>query len=187
MVTKCRQWIAIATGPLLVLIAGCFTLDGRETELPAGIPVQAAAGWQPYVLFAADPTHEGALTPGLAGRLYLFGSKAYVPIAAAGKVEVRLYPDPPNPGAPDAPLEIWRLDSQTLKGKLQHDPVGWGYSLLLPWGTYRSDLTHVRLTVRFDPEKGGPPIYAQETHLTLHGDGPPQVTSSSSMAGPPTR
>jgi hypothetical protein len=145
--------------------------------------VQAAAVWQPYVLFAADPTHEGATTPGLAGRLYLFGSQADLPIVTPGKAQVRLYPDPPSPGAPDVPLEVWQLDPDTLKAKLQHDPIGWGYSLLLPWSTYRPELTHVRLTVRFEPAKGGAPLFAQETHLSLHGQGPPQVVSTTSEVG----
>ncbi len=172
-----------AAGALLgLLLSGCLTLDAKVKEAPTGTPVQAAATWQTYVLFASDPVREGATTPGLAGRLYLFGPQADFPLAAPGSVEVRLYPDPPNPAAPEAPLELWRLDADTLKGKLQRDAIGWGYSLLLPWGTYRPDLTHVRLTVRFDPATGAMPLYAQETHLSLHGQGPPPVLGSTTTA-----
>ena len=142
-------------------MAGCLTLDGRMKDLPTGVPVQAAATWQTYVLFASDPTREGARTPGLAGRLYLVGAQADVPIFAPGKVEVRLYADNPGsrtrrtPKATDnARWKCGNIDPETLKGKLQHDAIGWGYSLLLPWGTYQPDLTHVRLTVRFEPTKG---------------------------------
>jgi hypothetical protein len=175
-----------AAGALLgLLLSGCVTLDAKVKDAPCGTPVQAVATWQTYVLFGADPTREGASTPGLAGRLYLFGPQADFPLAAPGSVEVRLYPEPPNPAAPEAPLEVWRLDPETLKGTLQRDAIGWGYSLLLPWGTYRPDLTHVRLTVRFDPAKGGTPLSAQETHLTLHGQGPPPILGSTTTARKP--
>jgi hypothetical protein len=168
-------------GALFVLAAGCVALDGQVRDVPTGVPVQAAATWQTYVLFASNPAREGARMPGLAGRLYLFGPQVDFPIAAPGRVEVRLYPDTASDpkGPPEAPLEVWRFDPDTLKAKLQHDAIGWGYSLLLPWSTYNPDLTHVRLTVRFDPLKGGAPLFAQETRLTLHGQGPPEVVSTS--------
>jgi hypothetical protein len=180
MVAKFRRKMAVV-GALFVLAAGCVALDGQVRDVPTGMPVQAAATWQTYVLFASDPTREGARTPGLAGRLYLFGPQADLPIAAPGRVEVRLYLDtsPDSKASPEAPLEVWRFDPDTLKAKLQHDAIGWGYSLLLPWSTYKPDLTHVRLTVRFEPLKGGAPLFAQETRLTLHGQGPPEVVSTS--------
>jgi hypothetical protein len=181
-----RPSLATVAGSVFLLTAGCLTLDGKTKDLPTGLPVQAATTWQTYVLFAADPTREGALTPGLAGRLYLFGAQADMPLVAPGRVEVRLYPDTPNSNGKETPLEVWRLDPDTLKGKLQHDAIGWGYSLLLPWGTYQPDLTHVRLTVRFEPTKEGAPLFARETHLTLHGQGPPEISSSSAgMAATP--
>jgi hypothetical protein len=181
MATDSRRWIA-AIGPLFLLAGGCVTLDSKARDLPTGTPIQAAAMWQTFVLFSPDPAREGAMTPGLAGRLYLYGSQSDVPIVAPGKVQVRLYPDLPDGKKVDTPLEVWELDPDTLKGKLQHDIVGWGYSLLLPWGTYRPDLTHVRMTVRFEPAKGGPPLFAQETRLSLHGEGPPPIVSTTSTA-----
>jgi hypothetical protein len=178
--------MATAAAAWLGLAAGCLSLDGVGREMPSGSPVQAAVTWQTYVVFAADPAHEGARTPGLAGRMYLFGQPADFPLVAPGTVQVRLYNDDPNLGPVDKPLEIWNLDAATLKGKLQHDAIGWGYSLLLPWGTYRPELTHIRLTVRFDPTSGsGPPLFAQESHLTLHGQGPPSVLATSSTTGTP--
>jgi hypothetical protein len=183
MTARCRQRIAIAVAPWLVLAAGCVTLDvTKARDIPCGVPVQAAVTWQTYVLFAADPTHEGASTPGLAGRLFLFGPQADMPLVAAGNVQVRLYNDEPGAAKTEAPLEIWNLDPDTLKGKLQRDAIGWGYSLLLPWGTYRPDLTHIRLTVRFEPTHGGPALYAQETRLALHGQGPPAVIATTTAA-----
>jgi hypothetical protein len=178
-----RQGVVAAA---LVLTAGCLTLDYKAHDVPTGTPAQAAATWQTYVLFAADPAREGASTPGLAGRLYLFGAQGDLPVAAPGKVQVRLYPDPPDGKKVETPLEVWDLDPETMRGKLQRDAIGWGYTLLLPWGTYSPDLTHVRLTVRFEPSRGGPPLYAQETHLALHGQGPPAViTTTTATLAPP--
>jgi hypothetical protein len=178
-----QQGIVIAAGLTLSMVAGCLALDNKAKEAPTGTPVQSLAVWQSFVVFGSDPTREGTTRPGLAGRLYLLGSQD-INLAAPGKVQVRLYADPPNPGAPDVPLEIWDLDSETLKGKLQRDLIGWGYSLLLPWSTYRPDLTHIRLTVRFEPTKGGAPLYAPETHLTLQAQGPPTITSSTTSVIP---
>ena len=184
MTASWRQRIAMATVPWLALAAGCVSLDVTGgKDIPTGVPVQAAATWQTYVIFAADPAHEGASTPGLAGRLFLFGQQADMPIIAPGKVQVRLYCDEPGAKA-ETPLEIWNLDPDTLKAKLQRDAIGWGYSLLLPWGTYRPELTHVRLTVRFEPTHGGPALFAQETHLALHGQGPPAVIATTSTPAP---
>jgi hypothetical protein len=183
MMANCRQRIATVAAAWLVLTSGCLTLDSSTKDMPTtGLPVQAAATWQTYVLFAADPAHEGASTPGLAGRLFLFGAQADFPVVAPGTVQVRLYADDPGSGPTDRPLEIWNIDAAMLKSKVQHDAIGWGYSLLLPWGTYRPDLTHIRLTVRFDPAAGGAALFAQETHLALHGQGPPVITATSSTS-----
>jgi hypothetical protein len=177
MLTNGRQWIVAAT-PLLLIATGCVGLDCKTKDLPIGVPMQAAAYWKTYVLFGADPAHDGAKCPALAGRVVLY-SQAGTPVVAPGKMQVRLFSDMPGEKKSDTPLEVWELDADTLKGKLQRDVVGWGYSLILPWGTYNPELTHVRLTVRFEPATGGMPLFAQESRLTLHGDGPPKVMSSS--------
>jgi hypothetical protein len=177
-----RQWVVAAAGPVLAALAGCLAMDNRVHEAPTGTAVTAAATWQNFVLFGPDTVHEGKTIAGLAGRLYLFSSSDSL-TTAAGKVEVRLYPDPPDPANPEAPLEVWRIDAETLKSRLQRDMMGWGYSLVLPWSTYRPELTHVRLTVRFDSTKGGMPLYAPETHLTLHGEGPPPISSTTTIPG----
>jgi hypothetical protein len=163
-------------------MAGCLAFDTSTKAIPTGIPLQAAVTWQTYVVFGADPARQGAKVPGLAGRLYLFGSEMDSPIFVPGKAEVRLFVDQPDSGPTEIPLEVWQLDPETLRSKLQHDAIGWGYSLILPWTKYRPDLTHVRLTVRFEPTRGGAPLYAQETRLALHGEGPPQVVSTTTTA-----
>jgi hypothetical protein len=183
MVAKYRQWLASAAGLVLALSSGCLTLDGGKVrEAPTGTAVSAATTWQNYVVFGPDAARDGKTIAGLVGRLYLF-SQSDVPITETGKLEVRLYPDLPNRPPTDVPLNVWRFDPEILKGRLQRDAIGWGYSLVLPWDNYRPDLTHVRLTVRFDPARGGMPLYAPETRLTLHGEGPPQVSATTKLPG----
>lgn len=183
MLAKRQGWVLAAAGPVLVLMAGCVTMDNKVPEAPPGTPVQAWTRWQNYVITGSDPYHGGAPVPGLAGRLYLSDVKTAVPLIMTGKVEVRLYPDPPDPKEPDRPLQVWQLDAETLKGKLQRDVVGWGYSLLLPWVDYSPEVTRVRLTIRFDPAKGGTSVFAPEERLTLQSQGPPQITASTRMPG----
>ena len=46
------------------------------------------------------------------------------------------------------------------------DLVGWGYSLFLPWATYKPEINRVHLKVRYLPLKGGP-LYAASAPMTL--------------------
>src|SRR5437660_1635491 len=62
--------------PFAFCLAGCvgtgsFLQLGGET--PGSVPCQVVATWNPGVVFSPDPIHDGAQTPGLVGRVYLFG------------------------------------------------------------------------------------------------------------------
>lgn len=63
-------------------------------------------------------------------------------------------------------LEQWRFDPQTLKRLLKKDMIGQGYTLFLPWGTYRPDVRRVRVNVRYEVD-GAMPVYAngEPVHL----------------------
>jgi hypothetical protein len=115
----------------------------------------------------------------LTGRLYLFGPQIDYPLAGDGSLIVELYaasppaqPSPTSAAQPSSPppaelqrLERWELDKATLHKLLRKDPIGWGYTLFLPWGSYRSDLTQVKLRVCYQPQRGTP-LYA-DSPLTL--------------------
>jgi hypothetical protein len=83
-------------------------------------------------------------------------------------------------------LERWVIQKDHLHLYLQQDCIGWGYALLLPWGTYRSDLTRVVLKVRYDPLKG-PPIYTPPYTLTLNPVLDVQASQASRTIGAPAR
>ena len=68
-----------------------------------------------------------------------------------------------------APLEEWHFDKETLKRLQRKDPVGVGYTLFLPWGSYRPDLKQVQLRMRFKPPNAYP-LYADSAPLTFKDD-----------------
>ena len=161
-----------ATGLVLTLalVAGCVSLGPFTTsDQPAPAPVcQVVTTWCHEVMFAPDPVHNGTPTPGLAGRLYLFGPEIGYPLVGDGSVTVDLF-DEGTKAAGGAPvlLEEWRIDHDTLHRLLKRDTIGWGYTLFLPWGTYKPEISCVRLKLRYEPLKGSP-LFSESGALTLN-------------------
>jgi hypothetical protein len=183
--------LAAAACAAALLAAGCVGLKPHALHghhAPVGDPFQLAATWNPEVMFAPDPAQGGKMSAGLAGRLYLFGSDIKDSMAGDGALSVSLFDDRPlAEGKPAVHLEEWQIDKDTLKRLLRKDAIGWGYTLVLPWGTYRPDLTQVHLRFRYDATKGLP-LYTETATLTLnhgpvahpqtiHRVGKPQQTS----------
>lgn len=189
-----RPWVAGLLA-LLSLATGCVSLGSLvpgEEKPPTGDICQVVAAWNNQVIFTPDPAHNGDPTPGIAGRLYLFGPTVGYPVAGEGSLVVGLYLDPPGTTTPVTgvpPVEEWRIDKDTLNRLLRKDAIGWGYTLFLPWGSYRKDITQVRLRVRYTPAKGSP-LYAETPRLTLSEENtlpqvlPPQVKAPQRPAVP---
>ncbi len=116
-------------------------------------PVQMIATWENTVSWAPDPTRGGTSMPGLSGRLYLFGQEVGFPTAGDGKISVLLSEE--TNGAV-VQKEVWNIDAATLKTWLRRDKIGWGYTMFLPWTTYRPEITKVRLKVFYTPAQGTP-------------------------------
>src|SRR5579885_875781 len=116
----------------LVLTSGCVGLNPfvAADAPPQGKVCQVVATWNSKVVTAEDPCHGGAATPGLAGRVYLFGPQIDFPMQGDGGMVVDLYDQ--TSGKP-AMLEEWRLDPATLQRLLRKDVIGWGYTVFLPW------------------------------------------------------
>jgi hypothetical protein len=169
---------------------GCVELENlvpNRDGPPRGQSSQASVTWHNQVIFAPDPVRGGVSSPGLAGRLYFFGPNMGFPLAVDGRVIVDLF-DPGQKGPDGEPklLERWNLDQDALHRCLRHDTIGWGYTLLLPWGTYRPDLAEVVLKVRYDPIKGVP-IYANPATVTFNAVKDLHVTSNSRPIGTPQK
>jgi len=194
VILGCRNVCPTGLLALLALTAGCVSLGSLvpgEDKPPMGDICQVMATWNNQVVFTPDPTHNGDPTPGIAGRLYLFGPTFGYPVAGDGCLVVDLYLDPPGTTTPIAgatPVEEWRIDKDTLHRLLRKDAIGWGYTLFLPWGTYKREINQVRLRVRYQPAQGTP-LFAETPRLTLSDENtlprvlPPQVKGPQLPAG----
>jgi hypothetical protein len=145
--------------------------DGAGPPTPEGAPAQVLTTWEPQVVWAPDPVHNGTPSPTLVGRVYLFGPDLGFPMTGDGSLAVELYAGAQS-GEPAALVETWNIDAESLKKFLRRDAIGWGYTLNLPWGSYRPELTRVRLKVRYEPSgEGAKPLYAEGSPFTLdHGN-----------------
>jgi hypothetical protein len=161
--------------PALVLasLAGCLPgnyLLPLHEEAPTGDVCQVVATWNNQVARTPDPANGGKSTPGLVGRLYLFGPSLDYPMSGDGSVVIDLYDDThKGPDKPQIPLERWQLDKDTLHRLLRKDPIGWGYTLFLPWGTYKPELMKIHMNIRYNPPHGFP-IYSEGAPITLNPD-----------------
>jgi hypothetical protein len=158
---------------VFLLLSGCTHLDTVDWsgKLGGSEPVcQVVATWTPEVMFSPDPTKGGAPQPGLAGRVYLFGSEVKTPLVGNGTLVVDLYDDAPlAQGKPAMLLEEWRFNKETLKTLCHKDAIGWGYTVFLPWGTYRPEITQVHLQMHYDAP-GVAPLYSSNSSMVLnHG------------------
>ncbi|HLJ95942.1 MAG TPA: hypothetical protein VKU02_22395 [Gemmataceae bacterium] len=170
--------------PFAFCLAGCVSVGSfvnPGAESADNVPCQVVAAWNPAVVKTPDPVHDGDETPGLVGRIYLFGADVGCPLLGDGTLCVTLYDDTAGPapkGTP--PLEEWQFDHVTLKRLQRRDPIGWGYTVFLPWGTYRPEINRVHLKVRYTPQKGGP-LFAASAPMTL-GDSEPLKKATTSVA-----
>jgi hypothetical protein len=173
--------------PLLIaLVAGCVTLDVDEgaskgPPLPCPSPCQIVTTWENRVHYSPDPTRGGTPGPGLAGRLYLFGELIGTPLAGDGSLEV-LLSDETN--GPAVQKEAWVIDAATFKTLLRRDRIGWGYTMFLPWTTYRSDITKARIKVCYKPAKGAP-IYFESPVTLASENGVVTSTVKTEVLGKP--
>jgi hypothetical protein len=68
---------------------------------------------------------------------------------------VDLYDHTKRPGSGDpVMLEQWNIDAETLSKLVKEDTFGKGYTLFLPWATYRPDIEKIHLILRYDPANG---------------------------------
>jgi hypothetical protein len=155
----------------LLLASGCATtsdlLPGGDTA-PTGKVAQVSAVWHNQVIFAPDPKNGGQMTPGIAGKIYLFGENSAHPVSGNGQLIVELF-DPSQKGPDGGPLRLnyWELKHEMLASRLQRDMIGWGYALLLPWLEYRPELQEVVMKVHYEEPKALP-IYSEPAKIAFN-------------------
>jgi hypothetical protein len=123
--------------------------------------------WDKEVNYVPDPTHGGQPAPGLLGRLYLYDKDEKLPVEGEGALSVELYDDAVLAGTPPVLKEVWNIDQATMeKPFTKKDMMGPGYTLFLPWGTFRPDVTSIHLRVAYK-RQGLPPLYHDSGPMKL--------------------
>ena len=142
-------------------------LDPKNDKFVKGNATSIAVAWQNKIDFLPDPARNGESGPGLAGQIFLFGSRDQA-VLADGTLTVELFDETPRPASiPGCKPERWQYNKDVLREMRDVDErFGPNYVIFLPWPAYRPDVTRVRIKVRYDPEQGYP-LYAQETKLHL--------------------
>jgi hypothetical protein len=167
------------------LCAGCVTTStslfhntsNDPPPAPWGHPQTVTALWEQRVIMTPDVANGGKPLVGLAGRMYLFGEVYGSPVQSKGSIVVDC-----NEFRSDgsrALIERWEIDPLTLSRLGRKDEgIGWGYTLFLPWQTYRPDIKRVEMQVKFVPEKGIP-LFSQPSAVTLQYEEtpPPMITT----------
>lgn len=175
---------------VLVCVAGCVNTApwiAKRESTPGGAPTQVVVTWEPRVIVTADTVNGGAPLPGLAGRLYLFSLDCGAPVVHDGCLHAELYDMAAvAKGGQPVMLETWDIDAERMKLLLRKDIIGWGYTVFLPWSTYKPCINNVQLKVCYTT-KSGVPLYAPTSPMRLLDSNcpPPRVTESIITPGAP--
>lgn len=157
-----------------IIAGGCVSFDKSKLglgELDAPVVSQAHTYWESRVAVIEDVANNGRPVPGIAGRLYFFGTEIGHPVKGKGAVAVDIYDATGgSPGPQTQPLIHVDFDAQSLDQLYRKDTIGWGYTLFLPWETYRSEVKRIQLNLRYTPAKGTP-IFAPPHTITLRNEG----------------
>jgi hypothetical protein len=155
----------------LLLCGGCAATSGSLLPTsdgpPAGKVAQVSALWHNEIIHSPDQANKGEMIPGLAGKIYLFGPNSGQPLASNGMLIVDLY-DPTRKGSDGGPVLVshWELTKEMQAKCLQHDMIGWGYVMLLPWLEYRPEMKEVVVKVHYAEPKALP-IYSEPTKIAF--------------------
>jgi hypothetical protein len=170
---------------LLTLASGCvgtgeFMVDSSAAAAQASVE-QLMVVWHNQVIAGADPVNHGEHLYGLAGRVYLTREGLSKMLVADGRLVVELYAVlPEQPQGPPVRQGQWVIEKPTLNAQcLSKDFVGTGYTLNLPWPTFRPDITRLEIRTRYEPAKGMP-VFAQ-TIVTLNSGPAPAPVYANRM------
>jgi hypothetical protein len=157
----------VLAGLALAVLAPAGCLDKymvkKEPAAPAPPPEskqRIVSVWDNKVHFADDSQHGGAPMPVLVGKIFLFGPEIdtvdsakspVMPFIGDGSLIIDLYDNTPHRGVETDPkmLEEFRIDPVTLKKFAKKDVFGDGYTIFFPWYTYRADISHVYIIMRY--------------------------------------
>lgn len=180
-----RRPLAAIAFLAVAMIPGCVSPDGSpvksfhqgHAEKPpeSGVVRQVQALWENRVITTQDIVSQGQPLLGLAGRVYFFGEEVGYPLASKGTLTIDAYEILPDNKT--QMLERWEIDPKTLVKLGRKDTIGWGYTVFLPWSTYRPDISRVQLQVKFVPEQGVP-LFSPVSSVSLRQESPPVISSN---------
>lgn len=154
------------------------------SELPKGSATEFALTWQNKVGYLPDPTHNGDMIAGLVGQMFLFGP-GYQPAVANGKLVVEMFDESGRPGINGTRLGTYTFEKDALRKLVTMDErFGKSYAVFLPWPDYKAEIGRVKVTARFEPERGYP-LYAPVAVVTLDNGTNKSVARSSQTVGAP--
>jgi len=145
-----------------------ITEEVTSAVMPSEAPAaEIVCMWQNRVSYLPDPSKNGAMSPGLAGQMFLFDSFSKN-AKANGQLTVDLYDESKvHSGVAPVLIERWIFDKDTLKKLASFDETfGRSYTLFLPWPTYKPEFTQVRVMVKLEPTQGHA-LFAPAAPLTL--------------------
>lgn len=132
------------------------------------------ATWDGKLHYYAEPASAVSKTAtppptncAVAGRVRLFAADQEKPQEADGTLTVMLLDCTPQTGF-EEPLLVyeWRIEADSLKTFLAEKTAGPEYAFVLPWDSYKKEITQVRLDVKYEP-KTGPPLLTKSDVLML--------------------
>ena len=169
-------WLLLG-GMLLGPLIGCTSFQSMSTNdwlnakwldsSPEQPVNHMLSRWDHHVMMVEDTVNRGSVVPVLAGALYLFNDQSHSCVDARGWVAVQLHDiTHVASGKPAEKMAEWRFDAERLRLLKRKDPLGEGYTLVLPWYEYRPDIKEVRLQICYVPEKGTP-RYSEPQNVTI--------------------
>jgi len=175
-VSPARLLGLLATSVLAAILTGCAGGSWCCSSPPEDPPIKdVLVYWDDHVHVTSNTQNHTAALPGLAGRIWLQGEEAKQMEEARGKIVIELYDMTGGPNATPKPLVGVTYGRNDLPQFKRKDLVGDGYTLFVPWESYRPDVKEVKLLVYYMPDKG-PMKQGNEVTMTLRPAEQPQIT-----------
>ena len=134
--------------------------------------------WQNKIGQLPDPTKNGAMLHGVVGQLFLFTAESQF-AQANGRLTVEM-----TNQADGTRLGTWTFEKDVLKRMTTMDErFGKCYAIFLPWPEYDPSVTRVKFKSRYEPEKGGYPLFAPEATLTFDNESGKPIHTKKAVSG----
>jgi hypothetical protein len=136
----------------------------EEAKPAKNLDAKIEATWESKLRYQANTPPTNCA---VAGRVRLFAADKETPQKGDGQVSILLYDHTLQSSAGEPLLiEEWRIDADSLKHFLVEDAAAPVYSFVLPWSTYKPEITQVQMEVKYEP-KSGKTLSTKSDVLTL--------------------